>query len=177
MAKKYCDVCFEDLHALMQFEVFEERLLVLYVLLLKFKEQTKEVFEFYVNHIEYLNCWALIDIYAHLIVGRYLTDRDRSFLFELASSKLWSTMRVAILATYDWIRKGDYTYTLKLAKLRWNDSHYLVEMAVGWMLREVGKKGFSVLEAFCRENSRLPKFVRLRLWPEFPALKEYTHPK
>lgn len=175
VAKMYSkSVPFADLEVLMSSVVFEERLLALYTLIQKYKEYPQEVFDFYVQHFRYLEGWALVDASAYQIVGEHLKDRDRSFLFKLTGSLRWWERRIAIVATFNWIRQGDFEDTLRLSKIYWTDEHDLIQKATGWMLREVGKYDFATLEAFCRENPKMPKFVKKQLLPTFSSLRTYV---
>lgn len=86
--------------------------------------------------MRHINNWNLVDSSAHLIIGAHLFERDRDVLEELAASQnLWER-RIAIVATWYFIRESDLEWTFKIAKLLLNDSHDLIHKAVGWMLRE-----------------------------------------
>lgn len=121
----------------------EERLTALIILVLKYEHSflsdKKKIFQIYLKNLRYINNWDLIDLTAPKIVGDYLFDKDKTKLIRLAKSKhLWSR-RVAILATYYFIKNGNCVWALKISKILLNDKHDLIHKAVGWMLREVGK--------------------------------------
>jgi 3-methyladenine DNA glycosylase AlkD len=100
----------------------------------------KEIFDLYLNNTTYINSWDLVDLSAHYIVGEQLFRRKRSILVKLAHSKSLWERRIAILSTFYFIRQGESEDTLKIAELLLHDSHDLIHKAVGWMLREVGKR-------------------------------------
>ncbi|WP_374032684.1 DNA alkylation repair protein [Bdellovibrio bacteriovorus] len=145
IAKKYASALnLKELDTLMKSPNHEERLIALLILVSQFqeaseKEQTR-IFKLYIKNSKYVNNWDLVDTSAPAIVGGYLLNRDRSVLKELATSKnLWQR-RIAMLATFHFIYNGESADTLKIAKLLLKDEHDLIHKAVGWMLREMGKK-------------------------------------
>lgn len=103
---------------------------------------------FYLEHLRYINNWDLVDQSAYKVLGVLLEGRDRSVLYELAAREhLWS-QRVAIISTYAFIKKGDLEDTFKLSELLLNIKHDLMHKAVGWMLREAGKRDLDRLRSF-----------------------------
>ena len=143
-------------------KIHEFRSAALIVLVLQFEkaslEQRKEIVEFYLAHTNHVNNWDLVDGSASYILGEYLADKDKALLSTLAQSKnLWER-RIGIVATYTFIKRGELEETLLIAELLLKDSHDLIQKAVGWMLREVGKKDQSVLEKFLKRNAwRMPR--------------------
>ncbi|MEJ2110420.1 MAG: DNA alkylation repair protein [Acidobacteriota bacterium] len=130
----------------------EERLTGLLILVEQYKRGDdalkKAIFSAYLANIEFINSWDLVDLTAPHIVGEYLFRRNRTILKRLARSRnLWER-RIAILATFYFIRQGEDGETLKLSKMLLHDSHDLIHKAVGWMLREAGKR--CSLENECR---------------------------
>ena len=122
----------------------EERLAALLLLVARYQcgdsALKKEIFDLYVDNTSYINNWDLVDLTAPHIVGEQLYRKDRSLLSKFAlSESLWER-RIAILATFYFIRKGESRGTLKIAKFLLHDLHDLIHKAVGWMLREVGKR-------------------------------------
>jgi 3-methyladenine DNA glycosylase AlkD len=106
------------------------------------KAQKKEIYEAYLQAVYdgFVNNWDIVDTSAEFIIGEYLWDKPRGLLFELAASPdIWQR-RVAVLSSFGFIKKGDASTTLKLAGLLLHDTHDLVQKAVGWMLRETGKR-------------------------------------
>ncbi|HLD49255.1 MAG TPA: DNA alkylation repair protein, partial [archaeon] len=109
-----------------------------------------------------INNWDLVDLSAPNILGDYLIDKDRKILHKLAESKnLWER-RIAILATYTFIRKNDFDDTLKIAEMLLNDKHDLIHKAVGWMLREVGKRNIEKEEQFLKKHHKKMPRTMLR---------------
>ncbi len=141
----------------------EERLAAVLLLVDRFEraDETgqKEVFDFYLGHARFVNNWDLVDVSAPNIVGARLLTRDRAVLRELARSQSLWERRIAIVATFAFIRAGEARDTFEVAGLLLDDRHDLIHKAVGWMLREVGKRvGEDTLRDFLRENiRRLPR--------------------
>jgi 3-methyladenine DNA glycosylase AlkD len=149
VARQYDNLSFEKLHKLLQSEIHEERLLALLILVEQFKKgdqkKQREIFTFYTTHLDRVNNWDLVDLSAHQIIGAWLQSRSHSLLYRLAKSKNMWHRRVAIVATYHFIRVHDFRDTISIAKVLFRDDHDLIHKAVGWMLREVGKRDERVL--------------------------------
>ncbi|WP_202795468.1 DNA alkylation repair protein [Candidatus Midichloria mitochondrii] len=113
----------------------------------------EELYQFYLKNLQYVNNWNLVDSSAHLIMGSALSwDKDRSILLQLGNSEdLWER-RIAIIATWYFIRKEDLDWTFNIAYLLINDKHDLIHKAVGWMLREAGKRNERALIEFLEKN-------------------------
>ena len=146
----------------------EERLFALLVLVEKYKHGTeiekKKIFDIYLKNIKkYINNWDLVDLTAPGIVGDYLYLRDRTLLKQLAkSTNLWEK-RVAILSTFHFIYRGEHKDTIAIAKMLLADKNDLIHKAVGWMLREVGKRcSVDILESFLQDNIRQMPRTTLR---------------
>ncbi len=105
-------------------------------------EKTKEkIYKLYLKNTKYINNWDLVDTSADKIVGPFLENKNREeILIKLAHSKSLWERRIAIISTFYFIKKGDQTDTLKIAEILIHDKHDLIQKAVGWMLREVGKR-------------------------------------
>ncbi len=165
--KYYREISLEELAELLSSAIHEERLIALKILVTKY-EKTKDLTEktllknFYLDHLSSVNNWDLVDGSAPYILGNFLINQDRSILFKLADSKnLWER-RVAIISTFAFIHESDFTDTLKLSEKLLKDTHDLMHKAVGWMLREVGKKDEKVLRKFLEKNSRKMPRTALR---------------
>lgn len=145
IAKKYASaLTLKDLEILMKSPHHEERLIALLILVAQFQEgsekEQEQIFKLYLKNSKHVNNWDLVDTSAPAIVGGYLLNRDRSILKTLATSKnLWQR-RIAILATFHFIYDGDSADTIKIARILLKDEHDLIHKAVGWMLREMGKR-------------------------------------
>ncbi|MFC1648910.1 DNA alkylation repair protein [Nanoarchaeota archaeon] len=152
VAKKYYAMKLSDVKKLMASPIHEERLAAILILVHKYQKGTeqekKQVYDFYWQNAKGVNNWDLVDLSAHKIVGDYLLDKDKAILYKLAkSSNLWER-RIAIIATFAFINKNRFDDSLKLAEILLNDKHDLIHKAVGWMLREIGKKDQAVEEKF-----------------------------
>jgi len=162
IAKKHRDLPLDDVAVLVRSEYHEERLTGLLILTYRYPKSTPEqkeaLFNFYVAHIPWINNWDLVDVTAPNIVGAWLTGRPRRQLYEWAGSEnLWER-RIAILSTLHFIRQDDFEDTMQLAEILLNDTHDLIHKAVGWMLREAGKRNQDVLISFLEEHShRMPR--------------------
>lgn len=117
------------------------------------KQTQEEHYAFYLRNTEHINNWNLVDASAHLIVGAHLYTRDRNMLLTLAqSADLWQR-RIAIVATWYFIRKHDLAWTFKLAQVLHHDTHDLMHKSVGWMLREAGKRDQQQLIAYLDQHA------------------------
>jgi 3-methyladenine DNA glycosylase AlkD len=138
----------------------EERLVALLLLVEMYKrnKNKREIYDFYLNNIEGINNWDLVDLSAPNIVGEYLLDGNKKILERLAlENNLWKK-RIAIISTLTFIRKGDFEWTFKISKILLEDKHDLIHKAVGWMLREAWKRDSKPVERFLKENyNKLPR--------------------
>jgi len=118
----------------------------------------KKIFDFYVKNIKYVNNWDLVDVTCPRIVGTYLfnekTVEDRDLLYKLAKSKNIWEKRIAIISTLYFIKQNVFSDTLKIAEILLSDNHDLLHKAVGWMLREVGKKDEVLLHNFLKKHNK-----------------------
>ena len=163
IAKKY-DLTLKEIQKPLSSKIHEYRLTALFVLIKKYKnsENKKQIYNFYLKNTKNINNWDLVDLSAPNILGDYLIDKDRKILHKLAESKnLWER-RIAILATYTFIRKNDFDDTLKIAEMLLNDKHDLIHKAVGWMLREVGKRNIEKEEQFLKKHHKKMPRTMLR---------------
>lgn len=146
VAKKYRDLTLEEVKVLITSPWHEERLVGVFILVGQFKrgdERTqKEIYDFYMSHTKWINNWDIVDSSAHFIVGGWLKDRPEKMkvLEKLAKSELIWDRRIAMIATYAFIRKGSGGEAIAIAEILLQDKHDLIQKAVGWMLREVGKR-------------------------------------
>lgn len=159
------------LQKLLDSEVHEERVLALRMLVRQFESAEKEkndrenkrIFDFYLKNSKKINNWDLVDLSAPNIVGNHLLGKDRKILYVLArSNDLWEK-RIAIVSTFSFIRKGEYTDTFRIAEILLADKHDLIHKACGWMLREVGKRiGEKIEEGFLKKYHRKMPRTMLR---------------
>jgi 3-methyladenine DNA glycosylase AlkD len=156
IAKRYVDLSLEDLHELLNSKVHEHRFTALVILISKYRKAEesgkKEIFDFYLRNTENINNWDLVDLSAPRIVGDYLINRERSILYKLAKSdSLWER-RISILSTFTFINNNDFEDALNISELLLHDEHDLIHKAVGWALREIGKRDQNVEERFLAKH-------------------------
>lgn len=160
--------------ALLRSELHEARFLALLILVLVASkgDQTmkRRVYDLFLDNTRYVNNWDLVDSSAREIVGGYLDDKDRGPLYRLARSvDLWAR-RIAIVATHFFIARHDYADTLGIAEILLADPHDLIHKAVGWMLREVGKRDQATLEEFLKtQHRKMPRTMLRYAIERFPA--------
>ena len=173
VAKKFSQLPLEEIRMLLYSRIHEERLVALLILVWRYsssntsssaKKEKEEIVKFYLDNIKQVNNWDLVDVSAPNILGAYLVDsRDRRrLLYKLARSKNVWERRIAIVATHRFIRKGDFSDTLKIAEMLLQDRHDLIHKAVGWMLREVGKRDAAAEEAFLDKRCSVMPRTMLR---------------
>ncbi len=155
-----------EVECLLHSDIHEERLLALVILVGQFEkgddDSRKRIYDLYLANTCVINNWDLVDLSAPQIVGGYLQNHSRKGLDGLAkSASLWER-RIAILATFYFIRHGDFADTLRIAERLLDDRADLIHKAAGWMLREVGKRDVLVLEAFLEKHCRVMPRTMLR---------------
>lgn len=173
-AKKYASLKLEDTIKLLHSEIHEERLTALLIMVNKFQagEEREKVYNSYLQNTKYINNWDLVDLSADKIVGAYLSDKPKSILGKLAKSKNIWKKRIAITATFNFIKNNKFIETLKIAKIMLNDGHDLIQKAVGWMLREVGKRDLKTEEKFLKEYcKKMPRTMLRYAIEKFPERK------
>ena len=173
LCRQYRGLPHEEVVKLLQSAVHEERLLALLVMNAQFSrgatDVRKQIYGAYLAHTDRVNNWDLVDSSAHFIVGAYLADRSRRPLDRLAKSRdLWER-RIAIIATYHFIKLGDFGDTLRIADRLLDDDEDLIHKAVGWMLREVGNRDRVVEEGFLKPRyDRMPRTMLRYAIERFP---------
>ena len=170
------DITLEEIETLLHSPYHEARLTALLLLVKIYEEQKvgtqhavsannkiqQQIFEIYTSNTDYINNWDLVDLTAPNIVGQHLFGKDCSLLYEFAqSNNLWK-QRIAVVATLTFIRKGEFTHTYSLAKLFMDTKHDLMKKAVGWMLREAGKRDVTRLRNFLNEYKNAMPRTMLR---------------
>lgn len=156
-----------EVEQLLQSEIHEERLSALLILVAQFEagdaKAQKAAVDFYLARTRWVNNWDLVDSSAHQIVGEWLVGRDRRPLVRLAGSRdLWER-RIAMVATFAFIRRGESADACRIAEMLLGDDHDLMHKAVGWMLREVGKRaGIENLRGFLRQHAQTMPRTALR---------------
>jgi 3-methyladenine DNA glycosylase AlkD len=167
--------------ALLRSPFHEERLAALFMLVERFERGTQaeqqRIYERYLEHVpKRVNNWDLVDSSAPCIAGAYLSQRPRGVLYELARSPNIWCRRVAIMATFWFLRHGQFDDTLALAELLLDDREDLIHKAVGWMLREVGNRDRAAAEAFVRRHaSRMPRTMLRYAIEKYPERARRAH--
>lgn len=144
IAKLHKDISIEEIRELIQSEWHEVRLCALIIMVENSKKKDealrKELFNLYLSQTKRINNWDLVDLSCRFIIGEYLLDKSRDILYQLAQSPLLWDNRIAIVSTYAFIRKGQLEDTYALSDLMMQHPHDLMHKAIGWMLREAGKR-------------------------------------
>lgn len=176
VAKKYQELNLINLQKLLQSKIHEHRLTALFILILKYKKADeklkKEIFDLYLKNSEKVNNWDLVDLSAPNIIGDYLFDKNKSILYKMAKSNCLWEKRIAVLSTYYFIKNNQFDETLKIAEILIDDKHDLMHKAVGWMLREVGKRDQLKEEEFLERNCKKMPRTMLRY-----ALEKFSQDK
>lgn len=180
VAKAHFDLSFSELKKLLKNEYHECRLCALLILVERFKKsdeaERKELYDFYLSQTQYVNNWDLVDLSSQYIVGVYLLDKkDRSILYQLAESELLWDQRIAVVSTLWFIRNEQFDDTIHLAEKLLYHPHDLMQKAIGWMLREVGKKDLNVLRSFLDSYHKVMPRTMLRYSIEKMEKEERQH--
>jgi 3-methyladenine DNA glycosylase AlkD len=180
LTKKYCGISCEDAEKLLSSKHHEDRMLALLILDEQYRNadapHKKRIYTVYLKNTRFINNWDIVDVTVHHIVGAYLMDRDKKVLFRLAQSKMLWERRIAVIATFYFIRHGRFYETLKIAEMLLADPHDLIHKAVGWMLREIGKRDLAAEEQFLRKHYHTMPRTMLRYAVErFPEEKRRAY--
>ena len=182
VVKKYSGLSSKETTKLLKSRFHEERLTALLILVSKFAKgdevEKERVFKLYLRKTKYINNWDLVDLTAHHIVGGFLIDKDRGILHALAqSNNLWKR-RIAVLSTFHFIRYDQFSDFLKIARILLSDKEDLIHKAVGWMLREVGKRDLKAEEKFLRKYyKKMPRTMLRYAIERFPEPKRQKYLK
>jgi 3-methyladenine DNA glycosylase AlkD len=180
IAKQHLDLNFDELQNLIESSIHEERMAALMILVLRFPkskpEEKDKIFKFYIKNSKNINNWDLVDLSAPQIVGGFLIDKDRKLLEKLAASKnLWEK-RISILATFQFIKEKQFDTALTIAEKLLNDKHDLIHKAVGWMLREIGKRDLKTEEDFLKGRYKnMPRTMLRYAIEKFPEKKRKAY--
>jgi 3-methyladenine DNA glycosylase AlkD len=182
LSKSHKAISVGDAEQLLHSAYHEDRLLALFILMLKYAAADEagkaRIFTLYLDNTGYINNWDLVDASAAHIVGAHLKDRPRTILYELAGARSLWERRIAILATFHFIRCGQYDDTLKIAAMLIADKEDLLHKAVGWLLREVGKRDLQTEETFLIAHYRqMPRTMLRYAIERFPEEKRKAYLK
>ena len=176
LSKTYQNISIQCVEQLLHSSYHEDRLLALLILTRRYAKADEAeracIYELYMGHTRYINNWDLVDSSAGHIVGAYLSDKSREPLYRFAGSpNIWER-RISILATSHFINRGEFEDTLRIAEILLADKEDLIHKAVGWMLREVGKRDSQTEEAFLnRHYRRMPRTMLRYAIEKFPEDK------
>ena len=155
-----------DIQKLLESKIHEERLVALLILVEQYKKANdltkKKIFDFYFKNSKNINNWDLVDLSAEKILGEYLLNNDKSIIYKLVKSKNIWERRIAVMTTFQFIKNKQYEITLRVAKILLSDKHDLIQKAVGWMLREIGKRDQKVEEEFLKRYYKMMPRTMLR---------------
>ncbi len=160
----------------------EERMLALIIMLNQFKvaddNYREAIFETYLENIKFVNSWDLVDTSAPGLVGNYLEHKDRDLLHQWSRSENMWKRRIAIVSTLHFIRKKDYDDALNIANTLRHDREDLIQKAVGWMLREIGKRNMRKEETFLKQNYKsMPRTMLRYAIEKFPEKERQLYLK
>jgi 3-methyladenine DNA glycosylase AlkD len=166
LVTKHQALSLREVATLLESRWHEERLLALLILVRQYAKGTPQhrnaIYRLYLSHTAHINNWDLVDCSAEHIVGPHLSRNQRGVLRRLAKSKLLWERRIAILATFHYIKRAEFAETLRIARMLRDDTHDLIHKAVGWMLREVGNRDRAVEETFLQRHARQMPRTMLR---------------
>jgi 3-methyladenine DNA glycosylase AlkD len=173
LAKEYDHIGLDETKQLLQSAVHEERFLALAILVRSYgrgdEAQQKKIYELYLGNTRFVNNWDLVDASAEHIVGAFLRNRGKEPLYRLAGSRSLWERRIAITATFHFIKQGRFSETVRIAEMLLSDEEDLIHKAVGWMLREVGKRDLRTEENFLRRHyKKMPRTMLRYAIERFP---------
>jgi 3-methyladenine DNA glycosylase AlkD len=164
VAREFRALPLAEIEKLLMSRIHEERLVALLIMCAQFgRSRDRRIFQLYRKRMVFVNNWDLVDSSAPEIVGGWLVDKPRGLLDRLAKSKVLWYRRIAIVATHRFIREGEWRDAIRIAERLVNDRHDLIQKAVGWMLREVGKRASAgALDGLLRRHAATMPRTMLR---------------
>lgn len=176
LAQAHQNIGLNQAEVLLRSAAHEERLLALFILILLFtkggEHERKSIYELYSRNTRFVNSWDLVDSSAAHIVGAFLWNRSKKPLYKLARSKSLWERRIAIVATFYFIKRDRFSEVLRISEILVADDEDLIHKAVGWMLREVGKKSLETQEAFLKKYYKTMPRTMLRY-----AIERFPEPR
>jgi len=182
LAKEFQDITTSEILAFLASSIHEERFLALLILVLNYGRgdeiEKKKVYDLYLENTSCINSWDLVDGSAHHIVGAFLMDKNKAPLYRLAKSEnLWER-RIAMVSTFYFIKHDQFRETLEIAKILLTDPEDLIHKAVGWMLREIGKRDLAAEETFLKKHAmNMPRTMLRYAIEKFPEPKRQRYLK
>lgn len=182
VAKKYKTITLKEVKQLLRSPIHEERLLSLFILIYQYlkgdEPEKKRIYELYLKNTKFINNWDLVDSSAGHIVGAFLFDKSKKPLYDLVKSdNLWER-RISIISTFYFIKHNQFSDSLKISKILLSDKEDLIHKAVGWMLREIGKRDISVEKNFLKKHYKnMPRTMLRYAIEKFPESKRQRYLK
>ena len=182
LANEYKTMPLKEVKHLLRSPIHEERLLSLFLLIHRYSKggepEKKKIYELYLNNTKFINNWDLVDSSAGHIVGAFLFDKSKKPLYDLVKSEnLWER-RISIISSFYFIKHNQFADTLKISKILLSDKEDLIHKAVGWMLREVGKRDISIEEPFLKKHYKnMPRTMLRYAIEKFPESKRQRYLK
>lgn len=182
LAKEFQDIAISEIRAFLASSIHEERFLALLILVRNYGRgddiEKKKIYDLYLENTSYINSWDLVDGSAHHIVGAFLMDKNKAPLYRLAKSEnLWER-RIAMVSTFYFIKHDQFQETLGIAKILLTDPEDLIHKAVGWMLREIGKRDMAAEETFLKKHAmNMPRTMLRYAIEKFPETKRQNYLK
>ncbi len=182
IAKKYFNLDIIYIKSLLTSKIHEERLIALLILVENYKISTEEkkyqIIDFYLKNSNFINNWDLVDLTADKILGDYLLNKPKDILYKLASSFLIWERRISIISTFAFIKNNEFQDALNISEILLNDKHDLIHKAVGWMLREIGKRNQGIEEEFLKKHYKsMPRTMLRYAIEKFPGDKRLFYMK
>ena len=180
IARQHLDLTLDELQQLIISPIHEERMSALMILVIRFPkgkpEEKEKIYKFYLKNAKNINNWDLVDLSAPQIVGGYLIDKDKKILEKLAVSKnLWEK-RISMLASFQFIKEKQFEIALIIVEKLLNDENDLIHKAVGWMLREIGKRDLKAEEDFLKSRyKKMPRTMLRYAIEKFPENKRKAY--
>jgi len=182
VVRKFKNLSLRETKVLLHSKIHEERLAALLILVQKYSKaqevEREKIYNIYLKNTKYINNWDLVDLSAGHIVGAFLADKTKKEIHVLAKSKTLWERRIAIIATFYFIKQGIFNHTLRIAHMLLVDKEDLIHKAVGWMLREVGKRDLKSEEEFLKKYyKRMPRTMLRYAIERFPEPKRQAYLK
>jgi 3-methyladenine DNA glycosylase AlkD len=180
IAKQFLDISFKELKEMLYSKIHEERLTSLLILVYRFEKadenDKKGIFNFLIKNRKQINNWDLVDLTAPKSIGVYLADKDKAILYKLVRSKNVWERRIAVMSTFPLIKKNEFRVNLEFALILLNDSHDLIQKAVGWMLREIGNRDMISAESFLKKHYKeMPRTMLSYAIEKYPEAKRQKY--
>jgi 3-methyladenine DNA glycosylase AlkD len=179
--REYRAISLDDTLNLLKSPFHEARLLALLILVAKYSStnmsnEQEAIYRSYLSHTKFINNWDLVDCSAEHIVGAYLFCKNRKPIYRLVQSESLWERRIGIMSTFHFIKRNDFSDTLAIAELLLPDQEDLIHKAMGWMLREVGKRNQDLEESFLEKHyKKMPRTMLRYAIEKLPAIERLAY--